>query len=390
MFSFLNSNNNTNMDLAQGKTLLKYDKITKNEVKPHLALVGMSSSSKLGSIVEALQSDDSTQAKNNINLNNITQLEDKFNRVLVDYSKNYKLMIEELMYNETNTILQKYAGKNVKLAGSSKMFYVNNYGFTHEYSDFSKRPNSCSSEPIEITQEDFNKLPTNWKMPVGMDCGIAGYNIENKTTNENFWVDIRGIHHKYPNNVWENRSESCKSVPLKQVNNSNVVALTPGTPMTEQSMCNRLNIDPKLLKNVETLNKKLISLAKELLIDTEKLTVTDVQQRQQLQKLRSDIQTKIGTLEKDKTNLTTSRYNISNQFSPNLDNIRANSALIVTSNYTRYLIWLILCIGIITLTIYSLISNKQSMVAQGIIVLVALVVLYKILVPIYHKIIGIF
>ena len=360
-------------------------KIQKNEVKPHLALIETASSSKFGSVVEALQGENSTKAKNNINMSNITKLEDEFNRLLVSYSKNYKLLIEELIHNESSTILQKYAGKNVKMSGDKNIYYVNNYGFTHKYGDFSKKPSSCSSEPIEISKEDFNKLPASTTMPVGMECGIAGYNIEDKTTGEIAWVDIKGLHHTYSKDIWKNRSESCKGIPLKQVNHSNIVALSPGTSMTEKSMCNRLNVDPKLLRNVATLNDKLISLAKELLVDTQRLAVTDVQLQHKLHKLRGEIQTKIETLEQDKKTFTTGRHNISNQFSPNLANIRQDSEFRVTSNYTRYLVWLVLCIIIMALSFYSLVSSKQSIVAQSIILVVAVIVLYKILVYIYNR-----
>ena len=386
MFSYLNSTNNNNNDLSQGNTLLHYDKITKKEVKPHLDLIGRSSSTKLGSIVEALQDDDSTKTKNNINLSNVTKLEDEFNRVLVNYTKNYNLLIGELLHNQSSTILQKYAGQNIKLADTKKIYYVNNYGFTHEYSDFSKKANSCSSEPIEINREDFKKLPNADTMPTGMDCGIAGYNIEDKTTGDMAWIDIRGTSHTYSKNIWENRSETCKGIPVKQVNHSNIVALSPGTSMTEKTMCNRLNVDPKLLRNVAMLNEKLISLAKELLIDTEKLAVTDVELKHQLQKLRSEIQNKIGTLETDKTKLTTGRHDISNKFNPNLENIRRDTELRVTSNFTIYLVWLVLCIGIIALTIYSLLSSNQSIGAQAVILIVAIIVLYKILMYLYNSI----
>lgn len=387
MFSYLDSknNNNNNTDLSQGNSLLQHDKNTAKSVKPHLSLIGKSSSSNLGSVVEALQSDDSTKAKNNINLSNISKLDDEFNRVLVSYSKNYKLLVEELMHNESSKVLQKYAGKNVKLADSNKIYYVNNYGFTHEYSDFSKKPNSCSSEPIEISPEDFKQLPASGTMPVGMECGIAGYNIEDKTTGEVAWVDIKGQHHSYPKNVWEKRSESCKGVPLKQVNHSNIVALTPVSQMTEESMCNRLNVDPKLLKNVATLNEKLISLAKELLADTERLAVKDVKIRQQLDKIRGNIQKKIGSLEQDKTSFTTGRYDVGNQPNQSLANIREDTDLRVTSNFTRYLLWLVLCIGLIVLSIYSLMSTRQSIISQAVILLVAVIVLYKILVYIYNS-----
>ena len=222
-------------------------------------------------------------------------------------------------------------------------------------------------------------------MPVGMECGIAGYNIEDKTTGEIAWVDIKGLHHTYSKDIWKNRSESCKGIPLKQVNHSNIVALSPGTSMTEKSMCNRLNVDPKLLRNVATLNDKLISLAKELLVDTQRLAVTDVQLQHKLHKLRGEIQTKIETLEQDKKTFTTGRHNISNQFSPNLANIRQDSEFRVTSNYTRYLVWLVLCIIIMALSFYSLVSSKQSIVAQSIILVVAVIVLYKILVYIYNR-----
>tara|TARA_B100001093_G_C26772053_1_gene990686 strand:+ start:99 stop:1271 length:1173 start_codon:yes stop_codon:yes gene_type:complete len=382
MFSYLHSSNN-NIDLSQGNKLLQNNNDLKKNIKQHLDLINTSSSKKLGSIIEALDSDDSTKIKNSINLNNVTKIEDEFNRVLINYTRNYNLLLTEILQNHSSSILQKYAGKNVVVgAPYNGKYYVNNYGFTYRYNnedEWNKRPSSCGSEAIQITADEFSKLPSNNDMPAGKECGIAGYNIEDKTTGDMMWVDIKGVPHSYSKDIWKNRSESCKGVPAKKVNHSNIVALSPGKPMSEKSICNVLNVDPKLLENLSMLNEKLISLAKELLIDTEKLSVTDKNIKDKLNKLQSEIQNKIKVLEKDKSEFSDGKYNISNKFNSNLSSIREDSYLKVTSNYTMYLIWLIICIAIILLVVYIFLSDKESFVNDVILLIFGVILLYKII-----------
>lgn len=295
--------------------------------------------------------------------------------------------MEELMNNDKSSILQKYAGKNISLAGNKKIYYVNNYGFTHEYStgSWKAKPNSCLFDPIEISNEDFGKLPKGDIMASGIDCDIAGYNIENKSSGDMTWVDIKGEHHSYTTSSWKNRSDSCKSVPTKNVNHTNVDAVISGTPMTDESTCNRLNVDPKILDNLTKLNRKLLTLAKELLVDANNLAVTDIELKYKLDDLKSDISSKISNLENDKTQFKMGKYDIGSKYNSNLASVRDDSQLKLDSNYTKYMLWLVICIGIISLTMYTSVSDDQSITAQVIILAIASIVLYQVLVYIYNS-----
>lgn len=380
MFSLLNTSNN--IDLSQGKNFLQVNENNKYKLIPNLDLIG--SNNNIGSIVEAMSSGDSTQAKNTVNANNVSKLNDEFNRVMIEYIKNYQLLIEQVLQNQSNPILQKYSGKNVKLEGSdNETFYVNNFGFLQKYNNFGKRPLSCAQEAIEISANDFIKLPKGEDMPSGVDCGLEGNNIEDKTTGNYSWINIKGERFNYPTDLWDKRSISCKKALVKPVNHSNIVALESSSNLKEDSMCDRLNADPKLLENVQKLNKKLTTLGEELLVDISKLSVKDIKTQEKINSTRNEISEKLKDLKKDNHGLNNGNFEISSQFNPNLEELRIDTNLRATSNFTRYLVFLIISILLLILTIYTLTSNNNNIIAQGVIALVCIYAIYLFLRYIY-------
>ena len=73
----------------------------------------------------------------NINTNNLDKSNDEFNQLLLEYSKTYQLIIDEVLKNQNNPLLQKYAGQNVRISegNDDTFYYINNYGFIQPYSD---------------------------------------------------------------------------------------------------------------------------------------------------------------------------------------------------------------------------------------------------------------
>lgn len=380
MFSLLNTSNN--IDLSQGKNFLQVNKNNQYKMIPNLDLIG--GNNNVGSIVEAMSAADSTQAKNTVTANNVSKLNDEFNQIMIEYIKNYQLLIEQVLKNQSNHILQKYAGKNVKLQGSdNEIFYVNKFGFLQKYKNFGKRPLSCGSEPVEIPPTEFIKFPKGQDMPSGMDCGLEGNNIEDKTTGQFSWINITGERFNYPKDLWDKRSQSCKEAYLKHVNHSNIVGLASSGDLKEDSMCNRLNADPKLLENVQKLNKKLTTLGEELLIDIAKLSVNDIQTQKKLDETRNKIHESLAKLKKENSGLENGDFEISSTFNPNLEELRLDTGLRATSNFTRYLIFLIIAVLLVILTVYTLSSNNNNILAQGIIALVCIYAIYLFLHRIY-------
>lgn len=380
MFSLLNTSNN--IDLSQDKNFLQVNKNNQYKLIPNLDLIG--GNDNIDSVVEAMSSTDSTQAKNTVTANNVSKLNDEFNRIMIEYIKNYQLLIEQVLKNQSNPILQKYAGKNVKLQGSdNEIFYVNKFGFLQRYKNFNKRPLSCSEEPIEISPIDFTKLPKGKDMPSGMDCGLEGNNIEDKTNGKYSWINIKGERFDYPKDLWDKRSLSCKEAALKHVNHSNIVGLESTGDLENDSMCNRLNADPKLLENVQKLNKKLTTLGEELLIDISKLSIKDIETQKKISETRNKIHDSLTKLKKENKGLDNGNFEITSKYNPNLEELRIDTGLKATSNFTRYLIFLIIAILLVILTIYTLSSNNNNILAQGIIAFVCIYAIYLFLQRIY-------
>ena len=375
MFSFLNTNNNNNIDLSHGKKILEFNQNNENKLLPNLDII--SSNKNVGSIIEAMSDSDSIQGKNLVTPNNISKLNDEFNKVMIEYIKNYQLLIEQVLKNQSNPILQKYAGKNVKLEGSdNEIFYVNKFGFLQKFKNFSKRPLSCSQEPILISPNEFTKLPKGEDMPSGVDCGLEGNNIKDKTTGVFSWVNITGERFNYPKDLWDKRSISCKQASLKNINHSNIVGLESKGLLKEESMCNRLNADPKLLENVQKLNKKLTILGQKLLIDIAKLSIRDVNTQMKIDDTRRIITNKLNELKKENDGLNNGDFKITKKFNPNLEQLKNHTDLTVTSSYTKYLLLLIISILLVIITIYTLFSKSNNIFAQGVIVLVLVYAIY--------------
>tara|TARA_Y100000816_G_scaffold292437_1_gene287693 strand:+ start:5016 stop:6239 length:1224 start_codon:yes stop_codon:yes gene_type:complete len=406
MFSFLNNNNdnnNDNIDLTHGKKLLKINENNENKLISNLHLI--SDSKNLGSIVEAMSEMESTERNNHANDandandvnnvnnlsnpkdDNISKLNNEFNRIMIEYIKNYQLLIDQVLKNQNNSILQKYAGKNVKLQGSNnEFFYVNKFGFLQKFKNFSKRPLSCSQEPIEIPPSDFIKLPKGEDMPAGVDCGLEGNNIKDKTTGEFSWINITGERFNYPKDIWDKRSISCKQASVKNINHSNIVGLSSSGVLKEDSMCNRLNADPKLLENVQKLNKKLTRLGGELLLNIGKISVKDIQSQIKINNTRREISNKLKELKKENEGLDNGDFKITSKLNPNLEELRLDTGFRLTSNFTKYIIFLLISILLFILTVYTLLGENENIFAQGVIGLVLIYGVYLFMKYIYNLI----
>lgn len=385
MFDLLNTSNN--IDLLQGQNLLELNKNNQHNMISNLNLIEDNiNNDNVSSIIEGMSHTNSIQANNTISENNISKLSMEFNQLMLEYTKNYQLLIEQVLKNQNNPILQKYAGKNVRIRGNrNEIYYVNKFGYLQKYNNFKNRPISCSEKVIEISPEDFTKLPKAEDMPSGMDCGLEGNNIKDKKTNEFSWINIKGKRFNYPNDLWDKRSESCKKASLKNVNHSNIIGLKSSGNYNEDSMCNRLNADPDLLNNVQKLNKKLTTLGKELLVDIDKLSIKDIQTQIKIDETRNEIHNSLKKLKENDQGISNGEFEITNKFNPNLEQLRFDTSLRATSSFTKYLLFLIIAIILVILTIYTL-SGNNNIVAEAIIAFVCIYAIYLFLLRIYKSI----
>ena len=388
MFNISNTNNTNNTDnkdpnLIQGKQFIKMYSGLIDKVKSHLNLIGTTSSPHIGSIIESLENDNSTTNNSKVIASDVAKIDKEFNQLLVLYTKNYKLFMEELMdNNKYNDIISKYGGKNVIYNGVK--YYINKYGFAQKYNNddlWTNRSNSCSSNAINILPADFKKLMHSANMGAGQECGVAGFNIENKTTSEKAWIDIEGKKHVYSDTVWANRDSTCLEPAPKLLTNSLYNTIPEYREMSQTSQCNNLNVDPKILNNLSYLNNRLTTLAKKLLVDIEKLSTEDQHLKQELNQLKQNISNNITNLEKDKHSLNIN----STENTIDLENKLEDSELYVTSSYTKYIIWLVTCLLLLALTYFTFLSSGsntfQTMLVLGVIALLGLYIIFYELIP---------
>lgn len=324
---------------------------------------------------------------------NVGKLETQFNKLLAQYTTQYKLMVKEIMANNNQSVLQKYANHNVK--HNNNYYHVNEFGFAQGYDNdaWNNRSVSCSQDPVEITSDEFSKLLGGPNMGKGQACNVAGFNIENHETGESSWVDIKGVRHVYPKDVWDKRNSSCTMTP-RALDATEYNAIVKGSEMTENAFCERLNVDPKILQNLANLNKQLLSLGTQLLEETHKLSTTDNNLNTSIQGLQKSINTKLKQLQKT-DNQFNNNIKLGNAGSGvmiggdalnrSIEASTRNSELILRMNYLKYIGGLFLVIFLVIFSFSTFAATSPSTISIIIILLVIVAVLYNFWNYIYLK-----
>ena len=230
-------------------------------------------------------------------------------------------------------------------------------------------------------------------MGKGQSCNVAGFNVENSDTGEASWVDIKGVRHVYPKDVWDKRNSSCTMTPraLSAEEYNNIIK---GSDMTENAFCERLNVDPKILQNLANLNKQLLSLGTQLLGETHKLSTTDNNLNTSIQGLQKSINTKLKQLQKT-DNQFNNNIKLGNAGSGvmiggdalnrSIEASTRNSELILRMNYLKYIGGLFLVIFLVIFSFSTFAATSPSTISIIIILLVIVAVLYNFWNYIYLK-----
>ena len=384
MFSFKNDlgiipNEGTDYEndpnLAQGQQFMEYGRVYASSIAPHLYKLQLTSSPALQSIVEALNGSDSINATNNNVKSVVTSTETEFNKTLSEYSDTYKELSKELLAIKTkNKPIQKYFN-NIITTDDVNYTYVNNYGYTHKYSNeaWSKNDKSCSAgNPIKITSSDLLLLSNSGPdMGVGQSCNIAGQNIKNITTNEIAWVDATGYKHVYPASIWDKKSTTCSN-DVKSLDSLSYAAIPLGSPMSETTPCNKLNVSPALIEKLSKINSKLIKQAEKINSEIGNLNVNGDNLKQNINEQRSKLNDYINNLKDDKKKFDA--YNNSDTYHSVIGQAEV-SHLVMRSNYLQYIIWAFLLLFLFFITINALVSESYG----GILVIILLIIIYMVL-----------
>ena len=355
-------------NLEQGKDILQYNDDMDEIVSPHLKLI-QSSTLKEGLPGSNLSHIDKKS------LEGLQNIENKFNQTLALYAQTYKQFNEDLLTKrQSSKKIVDYLGKVVSDTDGNN-YYVNNFGFTHKYSDnaWEKNNDSCPS-----TSTTYNQKMTNFKsalpMVQGQPCKIAGQNIKNKDTKEQAWVDIKGIKHPYSN---KKKNESCSTKPIV-LSASDYNLIPTGGAMSKTDECLSLDVNPNLWSRLQRLNKKLKKQALQLSEEIEKLSLEDSNTKQELMNKRQQLLSYIETSEHDRNDIINS-----NAMLMQVVGEESDSSMRMTSNYYSYIIWIFVVIFIICLTIAAATNDGEKVTGITYIILAFFILMF--LIYLYRK-----
>jgi hypothetical protein len=178
-------------NLNQGKQMLDFNKQETSDLIPDLSLI------ENGSLVESMGNfnlSDSDKKK----IEGLTNIENDYNQLLAQFSQTYKQFSEDLLnQNQTKKKIVDYLGKVISDTDGNN-YYVNNFGYTHKYSTSAWQNNNSSCPNTTISfNGDFNNFKTGTSMVSGQPCKIAGQIIKNSSSGETAWVDIKGMKHPF-------------------------------------------------------------------------------------------------------------------------------------------------------------------------------------------------
>lgn len=298
-----------------------------------------------------------------------TALQQKFNKILSEYSATYKSFSEDLLGQNRDIIKARNYKNKIITNDDGNYYYVNNFGITHKYSagSWDNKDFTCPSDPIKVSPLTMNMLRDGPSMNNNTPCQVAGKNVQNEKTKEFAWVDIKGYKHIYSDAIWKNKNKSCQ-VDAVILSDIQYEAIPEGPPMTRVKICNKFNINPKIWHKLNKLNDKLLALSEQLIDEIEESSEDDVKLQQKLIDKKNLIKQQIKTFKEDKQYLNKS--NITDVYG-----MEEESENYMNITYVRYTLWIILSCIVVLFTVKTMAAEDNEPVSF-IVLLFLLLVLF--------------
>ena len=381
-FSFMNAfdlgpQNYNDPSLGHGREFNDFNRTYTKQIGQQLKTLQDTGIPDVSSVKEAMDTSDPNVGVQTRKTDQISELEDEFSKKLSEYNAAYKLFSEAVLKtNKADKEIQQYFGQAIT-SGDGNYSYVNDYGYTHKYSTdaWSNNTDSCPQDPLSVDQSISSTLKNGPEMGSGQPCGVAGKNIQNDTTKEYAWVDIKGYKHVYSSDLWASKSASC-DVPATTVSDTEYKAIPSGGNMTSTDKCIQLDIDPALWNKIMKLNDELLVLSEKLATQLGKLVLQDVELQVALQESQKQLAQTNQSLQSDRSALGNYQTTIVTAGAEQED-----TAILQRMRYLQLLAWMFLSITVLSLTAHAFMAptSKTSDVIGLIFGIVLLFVIVKLL-----------
>ena len=363
--------------------MTQYERSLLEAAGPHLHLLELSSDPQLMSHVEALGDSDTERSAAAAKLTHANNLEDQFNRTLVEYSKAYKEFSEATLEDIRARNTGAYRNTVVDV-GDGSYVYVNDHGVTHRYSaaTWSSKDKSCPADSKRVSRSVVGGMPTGHPMNPGEPCGVSGKNVRNTDSGETAWVDVEGVKHVYSEKAWSDKSKSCSGDVVKLAKKA-YEAIPSGAPMRPTQDCSQGNIDPRVWQRLQKLNHRLVYLAGRLAASLGDLNVRDASLQKKLDDYQAKISAHVTALGEDQASSPLNTGDMQNA------RARAESTRVLArTRWYHYMVWILTASVVVALTSRAL-GTKDPGAATTLIALVALIVImYNVVRWLYDRVVG--
>ena len=342
--------------LRQGEKLIDYNNGYKRDVLPSIGLMEETTMPGVGSVVEAMDTQRPKVAVPRNNNDEITQLEDEYNKTLVEYERTYQLFSESVLeMRKKQKDISKYFGQAIT-SSDGNYKYVNDYGFTHKYSTNAWANNSptCPSDAITVDDKLLKQFHKGPDMGEGQACGVAGKNVQNQDTNEISWVDIQGRRHVYSEDIWKTKETTC-NVPILKLSASEYNAIPEGGAMKSTDSCLQLDIDPAIWSKLMKLNDRLLMLSEVLATKLAELVVEDVELQMALQNMQNKLSQSVTKIKTDRNNIHNYQATMVTT-SGELEDATLNQRM----RYIQMIAWVFALIAVVALTVRAYTSDGSK------------------------------
>ena len=284
-------------------------------------------------------SQDVLMSEYNSDIQEINNLDQKFQKTLDEYQKEYTQYltnlesqedsINEIYKNKVISVIQKNADGTDTM--DTKYYYINNLGVKRpfnnsvNYKDCKDTMNKQDNNPVSVMSSDADKLVTGFPMNSGEKCSWgAGYNVSDASNSNNiYWVDMKGGKNKYSSIGPDGRLKKNESCP------TNFRVLTPSevnsiplnrSKFTITDKCEYINLDSSQWDKVNNINNKLMGIVKKIkekndkLIDVKKkLGVSNIIATQDLNLVNTQLNNKKSILKDIEGEMENIRANLENR-----------------------------------------------------------------------------
>jgi len=228
---------------------------------------------------------------------------------------------------------------------------------------------------VRMPQQEFDRIKINIGQPMNSyePCNVSGRVVRKGNTDIYAWVDVMNLKHELSGGV----AESCAGGmgTAIQLSDQAYDAIQSGDGYGPSDGCTVTGLNPSLFTEFISLNSELIRLGNEVLVMTEQMNESTIENQEELNELIADTQDGVGQLAEEQRTVD---MNQSNLIHAQGDIFYADKQM--AYNFRLYLVWIIIAVLVSTIAVHSFISGQNTMVAYGLLIFLILLFMYYVLV----------